>query len=108
MASWMGFGSPGDLLGKTDFDCFAAEHARAAHEDEQRIPVARSNSLMIKHFELLPTRYAQVIHRQYFIKKTIDIFLVFPHVVCGSLKVQKPHKARGDRKRETRVERFQG
>lgn len=37
MARRMGLSSPSDLIGKTDFDCFTAEHAQPAFTDEQRI-----------------------------------------------------------------------
>jgi two-component system NtrC family sensor kinase len=36
-ASKLGFDTPEELIGKTDFDVFSAEHAREAFADEQRI-----------------------------------------------------------------------
>ena len=36
-AKWLGFDSPGEVIGKTDLDIFTDEHGRAAFEDEQRI-----------------------------------------------------------------------
>ena len=36
-ATRLGFDTPDELIGKTDFDVFAAEHAREAFEDEQRM-----------------------------------------------------------------------
>ncbi|MEA2068134.1 MAG: SpoIIE family protein phosphatase, partial [Verrucomicrobiota bacterium] len=36
-AEWLGFGSPADVIGKTDLDIFTNEHGRAAFEDEQNI-----------------------------------------------------------------------
>jgi PAS domain S-box-containing protein len=36
-AKWIGVRSPGEAVGKTDFDFFSKEHARQAYEDEQRI-----------------------------------------------------------------------
>ena len=36
-ATRFGLSSPGEALGKTDFDMFSEEHARQAYEDEQRI-----------------------------------------------------------------------
>lgn len=37
MAKRMGFDNPDELIGKTDFDLFTAEHAQPAFDDEQRI-----------------------------------------------------------------------
>ena len=37
MAAWFGLGDPADVLGKTDADLFAPEHAQAALRDEQEI-----------------------------------------------------------------------
>lgn len=36
-ARWLGFRSPDEIIGKTDFDLFTEEHAAAAFADEQRI-----------------------------------------------------------------------
>ena len=36
-ARWLGFDSPADVIGKTDYDLFSEEHAKAAFDDEQRI-----------------------------------------------------------------------
>jgi two-component system, NtrC family, sensor kinase len=36
-ATRLGFDTPAELVGKTDFDVFGDEHARAAFEDEQRM-----------------------------------------------------------------------
>ncbi len=36
-AKWLGFSSPGEVIGKTDLDLFTEEHGRAAFEDGQRI-----------------------------------------------------------------------
>jgi PAS domain S-box-containing protein len=36
-ARWFGFRSPAELIGRTDFDLFTADHARPAFDDEQRI-----------------------------------------------------------------------
>jgi PAS domain S-box-containing protein len=37
LADWVGLGEPARVLGKTDFDLFAEEHAREAYADEQEI-----------------------------------------------------------------------
>ncbi len=37
LADFFGARHPDDVIGKTDFDFFSAEHARAAFEDEQRV-----------------------------------------------------------------------
>jgi phosphoserine phosphatase RsbU/P len=36
-ATWQGFATPDELIGKTDFDLFTAEHAGSAYADEQDI-----------------------------------------------------------------------
>lgn len=36
-ARWLGFDSPEEVIGKTDYDLFTEEHAAAAFADEQRI-----------------------------------------------------------------------
>ena len=36
-ARWLGFDSPAEVIGKTDYDLFSDEHATAAFDDEQRI-----------------------------------------------------------------------
>jgi sigma-B regulation protein RsbU (phosphoserine phosphatase) len=36
-ARWLGFESPEEVIGKTDYDLFTKEHAEAAYADEQRI-----------------------------------------------------------------------
>ncbi len=37
MADWVGLDDPNQIVGKTDFDFFADEHAQAAIEDEQEV-----------------------------------------------------------------------
>jgi diguanylate cyclase (GGDEF)-like protein/PAS domain S-box-containing protein len=37
LAAWLGVGDPADAIGRTDFDFFAEEHARATFEDERRL-----------------------------------------------------------------------
>src|SRR5262249_25195448 len=37
VANWVGLDNPTQMLGKTDFDLFAPEHARSAYVDEQEI-----------------------------------------------------------------------
>ena len=50
MAEHSGLQDPSEVVGKTDFDLFAPEHARAAFEDEQRI--VRTGESMVNKEEL--------------------------------------------------------
>src|SRR6202011_5993546 len=49
MLKAFGVRDPSEVLGKTDFDFFASEHARQAFEDEQRI--IRSGESLLAHEE---------------------------------------------------------
>jgi PAS domain S-box-containing protein len=50
----MGKKEPGELIGKTDFDCFAVEHATRAFSDEQRILASGEPVLDLEEKETWP------------------------------------------------------
>jgi rsbT co-antagonist protein RsbR len=52
-ADYMGFDSPDEIIGKTDFDLFDEEHARPAFEDEQKI-MKTGEPLQIEEKEVYP------------------------------------------------------
>lgn len=53
-AEWLGFETPEEVLGKTDFDLFTEEHAAAAFADEQRIIQSGKPLMNIEERETRP------------------------------------------------------
>lgn len=56
LASWFGLQHPGEAVGKTDFDFFSEEHARAAFQDERLVLETRQPIMGKEEKETWPNR----------------------------------------------------